>query len=352
MTDWVVLLTPLLVLPIVLLFRFVGCGLDVKGTADPDIPLPPRKDPPAAPPATPPLVPTPITTPPNYRRYILGEFPNPGMVKNPGVVPNGADVVAYWRLVDAPASVDAKDEKNVQKGTYQEGQTLPAIAPTGTTPGSKGQSPAHFVPGQASLIASDPTVKCRRFDGGHVRVTVQPGVNLYTDQFTLEAWIRADAFDADFEYVLFDAGGNYALPGGGGAANRGFRIFVNRQRGWQVQLAPSNTPLFPSAPIVPLGLRTHVAVTVDDIVLVGGGVEKAVSLYVDGKLVAPSPVTVLTYNRPDGAPLFIGVENEEANPAQNARLRRPINCEIQEVVLHRKALSLAEIENHVDINRP
>ena len=61
---------------------------------------------------------------------------------------------------------------------------------------------------------------------------------------------------------------------------------------------------------------------------------------------------MLTYNRPDGAPLFIGVENEEPNPAQNARLRRPINCEIQEVVLHRKALSLAEIENHVDINRP
>ena len=162
MTEWAVILTPLLVLPIVLLFRFVGCGLDVKGTADPDIPLPPRKDPPAAPPATPPLVPTPITTPPNYRGYILGEFPNPGMVKNPSVVPNGADVVAYWRLVDAPASVDAKDEKNVQKGTYQEGQTLPAIAPTATTPGSKGQSPAHFVPGQNSLIASDPTVKCRR----------------------------------------------------------------------------------------------------------------------------------------------------------------------------------------------
>ena len=62
---------------------------------------------------------------------------------------------------------------------------------------------------------------------------------------------------------------------------------------------------------------------------------------------------MLTYNRPDGAPLFIGVENEEPNPAQTPpRLRRPINCEIQEVVLHRKALSPAEIENHVDINRP
>ena len=100
----------------------------------------------------------------------------------------------------------------VRSESYAEGQTLPAIAPTGTTPGSKGQSPAHFVPGQASLIASDPTVKCRRFDGGHVRVTVQPGVNLYTDQFTLEAWIRADAFDADFEYGRADQRIGAAAP--------------------------------------------------------------------------------------------------------------------------------------------
>ena len=349
MTEWAVVLTPLLVLPIVLLFRFVGCGLDVVGTAEPEIPLPPRHDPPASPNPAPPLQPSPVTTPPNYRMYILGEFPNPGMVKNNSVVPNGADVIAYWRLIDAAASPAALDEKHFQNGTYQSGQTLPAIAPTGTTAGSKGQNPAHFVPGQDSLIDSDPSVDCRLFEGGHVLVGFKPG--LYTDQFTIEAWIKATAFDADFEYVLFDAGGNYALPGGGGSANRGFRVFVNRQNGWQVQLAPGNTPLFPSAPIVPLGLRTHVAVTVDDVVFVGGGVQKAVSLYVDGKMVAPSPVTVVAYNRPDGAPLFIGVENEEQNPAQPPRLRRPVICRIQEVVLHRKALSPPEIENHVDINR-
>lgn len=344
---WLVVLTPLLVLPLVLLFRFVGCGLDLTGQAEPDIPLPPRKDPPLTPPPV--LEPTPITTPPNYRAYILGEFPNPGLVKNSAVVPNGADVIGYWRLVDAAGAVKALDEKHFQDGTYQSGQVLPDIAPTAATAGSKGRNPAHFVAGQPSLIDSDPTAACRLFEGGHVRVDFKPG--LYTDQFTIEAWIRAGAFDADFEYVLFDAGGNYALAGGGGAANRGFRVFVNRQKGWQVQLAPGNAPLFGSGPLVPLVARTHVAVTVDDIILVGGGVEKAVSLYVDGKLIPSSPVTVLAYNRPDGAPLFIGVENAEQNPAQPVRLRRPVLCRIQEVVLHRKALQLAEIENHVDINR-
>ena len=32
---WTFLLAPLLVLPILLLFRFVGCGLDVVGTGSP-----------------------------------------------------------------------------------------------------------------------------------------------------------------------------------------------------------------------------------------------------------------------------------------------------------------------------
>jgi hypothetical protein len=263
-------------------------------------------------------------------------------------VPSGADVIAYWRLVDPPADTRAEDKKLFQHGTYKSGDVLPSIAPTATAAGSTGRNPAHFVPGQPSLLDSEPAVACRRFEGGHVRVDFKAG--LYTDTFTIEAWILADAFSPDFEYVLFDAGGNYALSGGS-AANRGFRVFVNRQKGWQVQLAPGNASLFGAGPLVPVGARTHIAVTVDDIVIAAGGVEKAVSLYVDGKLIPPSPVTVLVYNRPDGAPLFIGVENEEQNPAQAARPRRPIICRIQEVVLHRKALTLAEIENHVDINR-
>jgi hypothetical protein len=185
---------------------------------------------------------------------------------------------------------------------------------------------------------------CRLFDGGHVIVPFI--ANLYTDQFTIEAWVRADAFDVDFEYVLFDARGRYALPGSG-IATRGFRVFVNQQRGWQVQLAPANADLFPAAPLVPLTAPTHVALTVDG----PAAGPKAVSLYVDGKLVAPSPVNVNTYNRPDGAPLFIGVENVEDNLAQAPQLRHPVLCRVQEVVLHRKALPQAEIENHVFINQ-
>ena len=100
MTEWIIVLTPLLVLPIVLLFRFVGCG-------------------------GPELSNEPVTQqvpagPPRYRDYILPdpENSNPGTVKNAFVVPKAGDVIAYWRLVDDFGTV-AIDEKGFQHGTYQ-----------------------------------------------------------------------------------------------------------------------------------------------------------------------------------------------------------------------------------------
>jgi hypothetical protein len=49
--------------------------------------------------------------------------------------------------------------------------------------------------------------------------------------------------------------------------------------------------------------------------------------------------------------LFVGVENAALLPTSTTELRRPGLMRIQEVVLHNRALSKEEIENHVDINR-
>src|SRR5512135_3577136 len=140
MTEWAVVLTPLLVLSIVLLFRFVGCGLDVVGQAPPK--------------------------PPDYRKYILGDPNNPGEVLHPKVKPNGADVTAYWRLVDDASATAAKDEKGFQDGNYR----------TSTDPDTV---PGDFVTGQSSLILSDPGVMGRLFNGGYVLVPAKS--NLFTD---------------------------------------------------------------------------------------------------------------------------------------------------------------------------
>jgi len=356
MTDWVVVLTPFLVLPIVLLFRFVGCALvlgiddrklDPGPAATDPAPEPPPEPGPTPPPPTPPPTPT-ETKPPNYRKYILGEQPNPGLVNAfPGVVPNGADVIAYWRLVDAAASVDAVDEKAFQKGDYKQGHTLPTVNPTTTVAGSEGRTPAKFVTGQSSLIDSDPAVKGRFFDGGYVLVPYKPG--LFSEQCTLEAWIRVDLLAANFEHTLFDAGGDYGSPAGTPNARRGFRIFADRTGHWQVRMAAGPggafANLFAAPPLVPLGKRTHVAVTV----AAAAGTAKTVSLYVDGKLI--DTASLPKYDPPYDAPLFIGVENTQNDPTDTPTLRTPLLCQVQEVVLHRKALSPQEIANHVDINR-
>lgn len=351
MVEWIFLAAPALLLPIFLLFRFVGCAqiaglkdpepVEPVGTTQPD-PKPPGPIPPPA--QDPPLVPIP-TNPPNYPKYILGEPNNPGMVKNNTIVPNGADVIAYWRFIDAVGSPDARDEKQFQNGEYRQGHVLPTIAPTQTVAGSQGRDPAQFIHNQGSLIASEPpTVQCRYFDGGYVLVPYKPG--LYSDQFTIEAWIKADLFAQGYEHSLFDAGGTFASPAGTPAVGRGFRIFVDRDRAWQVSLNNSAAGLFAAPPLVPLGARTHIALTVENDAAPGA---KKCVLYVDAKVAGT--VSVPAYAPPHDAPLFIGIENKTTVPTGTPTLRNPVLCRIQEVVLHRKALSALEIENHVDMNR-
>jgi hypothetical protein len=354
MIEWALILMPLLVLPIALLFRFVGCaqiaGLEEPTPVqEPEIPLPPRQPPPEAPP-----LPKPVDTkPPNYSKYILGELNNPGQVKNPKVQPNGADVIAYWRLVDLASEPPlAVDLKNFQPGNYKQGDALPPINPTPTTAGSEGRDPGHFIFGQKSLIDSEPKLLCRDFQGGYVLVNYKPG--LHSDEFTIEAWIEADALAPGFDHTLFDAGGLYAYPAGTPSTGRGFTIFANRNGFWQMRLGQSTAELFLPSSKVPLGKRTHLAVTVESVS--PGSVQRNIRLYVDGKDIdvgGPGVKYVsVNYVPPYEAPLFIGLENTAPLPTGAPNLRAPVLCRIQEVVLHRKALSKEEIENHVDINRP
>jgi hypothetical protein len=315
MIDWTYVLTPLLVLPIVLLFRFVGCTAFTTTAAE---------------------------TSPKYKEYILGLPNNPGTVKNPAVVPNGADVIGYWRLIDVAGNTSAQDEASAGRhGQYVVGNICQLRAPTATAPGSEGRAPGKFIEGQDSLILSEPGAKCRYFDGGYVRIAHKPA--FYSEQFTLEAWVFVDRLAAGYEHVLFDAGGNYGTP----PAERGFQIVADRDGHWQVRLAPGTAFLFAAPPLVPLNTPTHMALTVENDGAPGG--KKKVTLYVDGKVGATG--TVNSYNLPDTAPLFIGLENHAPSPVAGTDERSPVLCRVQEVVLHRKVLSKEEIENHVDINR-
>jgi hypothetical protein len=301
MTEWAVVLTPLLVLFIVLLFRFVGCGLDVSGQLAPK--------------------------PPSYPDYILGKPTNTAEIPNfhHDVKPNGDDVIAYWRLLDPAADTVAKDEKTQHNGEYRETE--------------------KFEKDQPSLIASDaPSVKGRFFDGGFVMIREKSGVPpLYTENFTIEAWVLP-SFAAGSERVLFHAGGQYVHPFNTWTQFHGFRIFATSTRTWQVSLLPKGD-VFESPPLIPPGgVATHVAVTVQN----APQAKKKVTLFIDGNEAAS--VEVLSYSTPSGAPMLIGVGSDENSTFDVGMLKphvsRPIQSRVQEVVLHKKALLQPEIKNH------
>jgi hypothetical protein len=152
-----------------------------------------------------------------------------------------------------------------------------------------------------------------------------------------------------YEHVLFDAGGTYVYPAGTAAAPRGFRIVADRTNSWQVYLAPQASGLFTNPPLITANSRVHIALTVAD--KTPGSAQKMVAFYLGGKLVG-IPIEIPSYSPPHEAPLFIGIENTRlAPPAAAPVLLHPALFRIQEVVLHRKALSEEELFNHVDINR-
>jgi Concanavalin A-like lectin/glucanases superfamily len=326
MAERELILTALLLFPIIFfLFRFVGCA-QIAGLKDPG-PAPASGQP-----AKPKV--------PNYADYILGKPNNPGSVKNQSVKPNGADVIGYWRLVDAAASTDAKDEKNFQPGKYRTSTDPDAI-------------PGDFVTSQPSLIVSEPGVLGRFFNGGYVLIPAKSG--LFTDEFTLEAWVLP-GFAPGTEHTLFQAGGFYRAPFETTQGYHGFQIYATAGRAWQISLSPGGDAFKPllSPPLIPAGdTRTHLAVTVQNATS-GSVAPKRVTIYIDGKKTVEN--TIPFYSVPDGAPLLIGLMGDEQEPHNletllQPNVSRPIRSRVQEVVLHRKALSQLEIENHVDINR-
>ena len=319
MIDWVFVLTPVLVLPLALMFRFVGCGTIL--TIEPD--------------------------PPSYRDYIMGE-PYAGPVRNPGIKPDKADIIGYWRLVDADSSPLAKDEKGFGNGLYKTVGYIDARASTPTSPGSEGAA-GDFQFVHDGLIVAEQTAECRFFRGGHVVVNYEPG--LYTDEFTIEAWFEegwGEFTSNGAQHTLFDAGGHYTGPAQSSPTYQGFSVFADANKRWQVRLGANLAEVFPSPPLVPLGARTHLAVTVEKDASGGTG-GRRVTLYIDGKVAGTE--TVPLYTRPEGAPLVIGVTNAKADPALPLQPDQPVLGRVQEVILYRKPLSQEEIENHVGINR-
>ena len=221
------LLVPVLLLAIVALLGFVGCGLDSQGTASP-------------------ITSDPYTT----------------------VVAATPDLVAWWPLKDAALPTAAADAVGPGPDGSYPGTYGTRADPVGK-PGLSAKSPGTLNLGQGSLISNDASRGSIEVDGGYAEV-VPFHAELNTDQFTLEAWVRTDWTEADekaYRIVYFSRET---------AVDHGLQLHANPDNRWEVFVGdntPNGTLLTASMPIISLGTTDYLAVTYDGTML---------KLYVNG----------------------------------------------------------------------
>jgi hypothetical protein len=329
--DWTFFAVPFLVLPLVMLFRFVGCS--PFGVA-----------------------PSPTDKRPGYRDFIMGVTNNPGTVPFPKAEAGASAIIAYWRLIDRArpdgSLPPAKDEKGFAGGIYVKPTGgIPPQPPTSTTPGSEGAS-GDIIPTEPGLISTD-IAESKLFEGGFMMVPFVAG--LYTGEMTIECWIKADWTPglSGFEHTLFSAGGSYTAPGDSKPAFHGFRIFADRNNMWQVVVFPQVTGVLSASTLVTLGQVKYLVVTISNDMSGGAPTGNVrIDLWVDANKIDSGLVP--TFSLPNGAAFCVGVRNSATDILDPSATvpTDPILSNVQEVVLYNRALTLEEILNHFALNQP
>jgi len=293
--------------PIVVLLSFAGCGFDGVAAGEPDAP-PKPPDLPTPPPSGPPVGP-PVTTPVNYHDLVL---------KGP------TEVIAYWKLGDTvvggAAADSGPDPKN--PGIYRAGVAL-----------------ANGV----LRLGPDATDQATAFDGttGFVNVPYDTVMNPVSNtNFSVEAWIKPETLAPARSVVV----GSYRVSAAG-TIDRGFVV--------EYLGGPTPTVRARTAPdglaeiTLPFGGSgwNHVVLTYD-------GAAKRLQLYADGLSPATAVDTAASYtaNRQTSpteiaTPLRIGAGHKEPfEPATPAALF--FLGAIDQVALYRGILTQAIVQQH------
>jgi hypothetical protein len=333
MNEWYFLLTPVSVLAVLLLFRFIGCasilGLD-------DVQYVQKPGPPAV-------------AEPDYPQTVMDE-------KDPA---NNPVLISYWRLQERSSTTPvpggtAKDEQGLNHGTYKI-VTLPASTPD--------HSPATAQPaGTLSLEAQglleyEPSSTSAEVHGGYIEVA--PTLTLNIPQFTAEAlvfpmWDQSQPNFGRYYSVIESSG-----PLGPGPKKLGFAIYAGPQDPqhlqtpyrWQVwlgdgtqfkQITSSSRP----PALIEFNKTNYLAVTYDGTTL---------RLYtfftgknVDDVLSVQEPFSPYSPNAGTGVPLFIGMGLGLFPPfPATIQQRYPFHGRIEEVAMYKMALSTGRITSHI-----
>jgi hypothetical protein len=283
-TDWLLVMVPLLVLPVVLMFGFAGCAL-ILGIDEPT--HGPKPDPPAPPtPPTPPAPPTPPTP-----------------LKYDDLVAKIGSLRGWWRLGDATPPVARDSASMPHDGTYTGGVTLGEAGP----PGIGGDSAALF-------------------DGATASVEVAYAMLLNPpDDFSVELWVKPGSVKPTGQTLMRSLDKD-------AAGFRGFALGVFQDNSKNVQVTASvgdgtPTPQTSQSVLSP-GAFHHVVLTYQR----SSG---TLTLYVDA--VSVGTKTNVAYVANAQQSLFIG----SGGPTGSF-----FNGHLDEVAVYGEALALTEIQLH------
>jgi hypothetical protein len=305
----------LVIVPIVLLLSFAGCGIDAVGTASPDIPLPDRhkddddkvREPPG------------VFVPPGGTEVPVIQ-PDPNRYHN--LVLNGpTELIAYWKLEDTAVNGTAADSGPLKRaGIYRGGvKSADGVLRNG--------------PGPADLATE--------VDGtGRVDVAYAATLNPVSNtDFSLEAWIRP-VLPVTGRRVI---AGSYRVGAAAGSIDRGFvlELLAGTPPRVRARAAPDGSA--DAALTGGVAGWHHVVMTYE-------GTPKRLRLYVDGAAVAVDNAATYVANRQAAAgdvvtALRIGAGQVEpynaASPPGMYFLGR-----IDQVALYRGALPAVVIGDH------
>jgi hypothetical protein len=293
MSVWIYFAVPLSILPLVMLFGFVGCGLHSEGTAPPETPETPTPDP--------------------YHTVIE---------KTP-------ELVAYWPLGESEGTT-AHDAVGPAPDGSHPGKYKNWTAPPDPVLGADAANGVLTL-GQPGLIPNDPSRQSIAVDGGYVEVPFDGALN--TPKFTVEAIVQTGWDDTAVPAYRLVLASREEV---GAAVNiRGLTLFANPTNHWEARIG-IDTPAAAAAPAgdppILLGKTEFLAVTYDGTTL---------ALYVDGNLrgsVQPGPLYAPNSSRP----LYIGAREDPTGAPIY-----PFKGQLQEVAYYSRALSADEILAHM-----
>jgi concanavalin A-like lectin/glucanase superfamily protein len=300
MSEWYLALTPLLLLPVFLLFHFVGCdalwGLDH---------VPEQKP---------------------YQERVEAE----------------SSLVAYWRLQEQNNDPMAHDEKMSHPGFY----VATPMAPSRTMPSSQAATGAvlQFQPAVRDPAPPADTTSVD-FQGGYIAIASDDSFK--TTSFTVEAWVKPGAWESPFAHAAI----TLAELDSGGTISRGFSLFgqwdsAKQKHIWGATVGTGTAFIYiEGSEINTSTTGTYLALTYDGVQAV---------LYVASSFnqwdTKTPPVTV-GYAPVTANHFYIGsnaltLPPLELPPSAPQPLDYPFIGQIQDVAFYRTALSEATIQDH------